>query len=114
MKTLKEMAAERKAERAKEALELTKEIKRAMAAERRKKLRSDDEKLVTIGKVTYSVAAIEEAIERAKQKKQKAYNDAIASGRSEFCAIAVSTYSNDAVIKRYTTMLACVHTRNET
>ena len=112
MKTLKEMAAERKAERAREALELTKEIKRAMAAERRKKVRLE-EGMVTIGKVTYSIKALETSLERAKQKKQKEYDSAIAAGRSKSCAIAVSTYYAGIIVKRLTTMLACAHSRNE-
>ena len=109
MKTLKEMASERKAERIKEAMERDRinEIKRAKAEERRKKQ-------VAIGLVTYSISALEESLERAKQKEQKAYNDAISAGRSESCAIAISTYYAGIAVKRYTTMLACANTRNET
>lgn len=113
MKTLKEMAAERKAACAKEARELAKEIDRVRAAERRKKSKLDDGKLVTVGKATYSISALESALDRAKQKEQKAYNDAIAAGRSESCAMAVSTYYAGIVVKRLTKMLACAHSRNE-
>jgi len=113
MKTLKEMAAERKAERAKDARELAKERKRARAAERRKQTKLDDSNFVIIGKRTYSVASLESALDRAKQKKQKAYNDAIDAGRSESCAMDVSTYFDGIIVKRLTTMLACAPSRNE-
>ena len=114
MKTLKEMAAERKAERARDARELAKERKRARAAERRKQTKLDDGLMVKIGRVKYSIAALEASLETAKQKERKAYNDAIAEGRSESCAIAVSTYYAGIIVKRLTTMLTCAPSRNET
>lgn len=112
MKTLREMAAERKADRTAEALKLAKEAERVRVAERRKKVRLE-EGMVTIGKVTYSIKALETSLERAKQKKQKEYDSAIAAGRSKSCANAVSNYYSSNVINRLTTMLACAHSRNE-